>query len=316
MPLNLGEELDHYRVDNVVRSGNTATVYRGTDLRTQQAVAIKVPHPEMESDPTFLDRFHREQEIGKTLHHGGVLRVLPDEGRTRNYTVTEWFDGKSLREILNEQKRLPPERAIRITLNLCEVLEYIHSHGIVHRNLKPENILVGTDDRIKLINFDVALKTGAERLTFTNIAQIVGASPYISPEELKGNRGDARSDIYALGVILYEMLAGAMPFPGAEPFERLRQNIVPPREINPAVTPSLQEVVYRALEREHKDRYASAHEFALDLSHLDRVGVTDRPEMRNWKAPKSGNRTKIFLYIVIALLPLALFGLLIYWARR
>lgn len=316
MPLNLGEELDHYRIENVVRSGSTATVYRGTDLRTHQPVAIKVPHPEMESDPTSLDRFQREQEIGRTLHHAGVLRVLPDEGRTRNYTVTEWFDGKSLREILDEQKKLPAERAVRIALNLCDVLQYIHSHGIVHRNLKPENILVGADDRIKLINFDVALKTGAERLTFTNIAQIVGASPYISPEELKGNRGDARSDIYALGVILYEMLTGVTPYSGAEPFERLRHYIVPPREIDPAITPQLQEVIYRSMEREHKDRYASAHEFALDLSHLDRVGVTERPELRNWKARKTGNRTKIFLYIVIALLPLALFGLLVYWARH
>ena len=120
---------------------------------------------------------------------------------------------KSLRQLLTENKKLSPNRAVRIALAVCEALAYIHNHGVVHRDLRPENILVDAHDHIKLTDFRVAAKEGAPRLTFTNLSQIIGASPYISPEELKGNRGDARSDIYALGVILYECSPERSRFP-------------------------------------------------------------------------------------------------------
>ena len=174
-----------------------------------------------------------------------------------------------------------------------------------------------TQDHIKLKDFHVAAKEGAPRLTFTNLAQMIGASPYISPEELKGSRGDARSDIYALGVILYEMLTGSVPFPGSDPFERLTSHPIPPREIEPAISPQLQEVIYRALEREHKNRYASAHEFAIDLAHLDRVGIAERPELRNWKKARGQAQSKkAFVYAAIALIPILVFGLLLYFSHH
>lgn len=271
----------------------------------------------MESDPGFADRFHREEEIGRTLSHPGLLEVLADQHHSQPYLVTEWFEGKSLRQILVEEKKLPPARATQIVLKICDVLAYIHNHGVVHRNLRPENILVGTGGEIKLTDFGVAAKEGAPRLTFTSIAQIVGSSPYISPEELKGQRGDARSDIYSLGVILYELLTGKTPFPGADPFERLAQHPVPPREIDPSISPQLQEVVYRVLEREHRNRYANAHELAQDLQRLDQVGVVaERPELRDWKKASTARSRKILLYAAMALIPIALFGLLLYFARH
>lgn len=279
-------------------------------------MAIKVPHPELEGDQAFFDRFHREEEIGTSVKHPGVIKVIPDDGHSRLYIVTEWFEGRSLREILAEQKKLPTERAVRITLQICDALGYIHNHGIVHRNLKPENILVDAQDHIKLINFDVALKEGASRITFTNLSQIVGASPYISPEELAGKRGDARSDIYSVGVILYEMLTGSIPFPGSDPFDRLKQHPVPPREIDPAISLQLQEVIYRALEREHKNRYASAHDFARDLEHLDQVGVADRPELKDWERRRTTGMRKVVLYAAMMLVPVLIFVLLLYFAHR
>lgn len=315
IPLNPGDQLDHYRIDGVVVRTGTTTTFRGTDLRTSKPVAIKLPHPGMENDPTFFDRFHREEEIGKSLSHPGLLKFVADDQRSQSYLVTEWFEGQPLRHILTSPRRLSPERAVRIALAVCDALGYIHGHGIVHRNLRPEKILVGPEDQIKLTGFDVAAKEGAPRITFTSLAQIVGASPYVSPEELKGKRGDARSDIYSLGAILYEALTGKAPFHAADPFERLMTHPVPPREIDPSVSPQLQEVIYRAIEREHKNRYASAHDFAWDLEHLDQVGVAERPELRDWRKRRTAPR-RALLYAAMVLIPLVIFGLLLYIARH
>ena len=132
--LQPGDQLDHYRIEGVAARSGMASIFRGTDLRSGRAVAIKVPHPEMEGDPLFFDRFKREEEIGKKLDHPGVVKVLNDEERSRRYMVLEWVDGRLLRQILNEEKKLSQERAIHITLGLCNALNYIHSQGVVNRD--------------------------------------------------------------------------------------------------------------------------------------------------------------------------------------
>jgi serine/threonine protein kinase len=318
--LHPGDQLDHYRIEGVAARSGMASIFRATDLRTGRAVAIKIPHPEMEGDPIFFDRFQREEEIGKKLDHPGVVKVVTDDDRSRRYMVFEWVDGRLLRQVLNEQKKLPPERAIRITLSLCTALDYIHSHGVVHRDLKPENIMIDADDRIKLIDFGVAANAGSRRLTFAKLTQAMGTPDYISPEQVKGKRGDARSDIYALGVMFYEMLTGKVPFTGPNPFvimnERLLNNPIPPREVNPEISPELQEIIYRALERDPKKRYATAREFAVDLEHPERVGAADRPELRDWKRRRSPLARRILFYIMLALIPVVIFTLLLYVARQ
>jgi eukaryotic-like serine/threonine-protein kinase len=313
--INPGEKLDHYQIDGVIARSATATIFRAIDLRTDQQVAIKIPHPELKADPTFSDRFRREQEIDEQLNHPGLLKAVPDQDRSRPYIVMEWFAGRPLSQVMAEEK-ISSERAVRIVIAICRALEYIHNHGIVHRDLRPANILVGPEDHIKLIDFGAAGQAAGRRITFTNISQFTGGSEYVSPEELKGRRGDARSDIYAVGLILYEMLTGRKAFPDSDPSDRARNHPVPPREINAAITPQLQEVVYRAFEREPRNRYGNAHDFARDLEHLDQVGVVDRAELRDWKKGRSLQPKKLVLYVSMALIPIAIFALLFYFANR
>src|SRR5271157_5783503 len=319
-PLHPADQLAHYRIDCLAARSGMASIFRGTDERTGRPVAIKVPHPEMESDPVFFDRFHREQEIGQKLDHPGVMKVLADGDRSQVYMVMEWAEGQLLREILNQQGKLPADRAVRLTLRILDALEYIHSHGVVHRDLKPENIMVDPEDHIKLIDFGIAASAGARRLTFAKFSQTMGTPDYISPEQVRGKRGDARSDIYALGVMLYEMLTGKVPFTGPNAFiimnDRLLNNPIPPREIDPTLSPQLQEIIYRALERDPKNRYATAREFAWDLEHQDQVGVADRPELRDWKRRRSPWPRRILFYVMLALIPVIIFGLLLYVARH
>jgi serine/threonine-protein kinase len=320
MSFQPGDRLDQYELQNVVATSGMATVFRALDMRTGEQVAIKVPHPEVESDPTLFDRFKREEEIGTRIDHPGVMKVLPNPDRTQVYMVMEWLDGRLLRHIINEEKQLPVERAARLTVAILRALEVIHAEGVVHRDLKPENIMVGPDDQVHLIDFGIAASAGSRRLTFAHFSQSMGTPDYISPEQVRGKRGDARSDIYSVGVMLYEMVTGTVPFTGANPFavmnDRLLNQPVPPRKLNPEITPQLQEIIYRALEREPKNRYASAREMAHDLEHQDEVGVAERPEAADWEKRQSPERRRWLMYAGLVMIPVVIFVVMYLVAKR
>ena len=316
-----GDTLDHYRIEAAIARSGMSTLYKATDLNSGRQVAIKIPLPEMEADPVLLDRFKREEEIGHLLDHAGVVKTLNGEDRSRLYMVFEWVDGRLLRSILNEEKKLSIDRAVRLALGICDALDYMHKRGIVHRDLKPENLMVGEDGQIKLLDFGIAMKEDARRLTFVNLSSLLGTPDYISPEQVKGARGDQRSDIYAVGIMLYEMLTGRVPFVGPNPLavmnERVLNDVKPPRELNPEISPELEEILFRALEREPRHRYATASEMMWDLEHQEQVGVEPRGE----RAAGVGIRRsplsrKVFLYAAMILLPVLLFAFMLLMARR
>lgn len=307
--VEIGSQIDDYRIEASVARSGMATVFRATDLRDNRIVALKIPLPDMEADPLLFDRFEREAAIGKKLDHPKVMRVFSDPKRKRIYMVMEWCEGRLLRQILGEGK-IPQERAIRIALGVLDALDYIHANGVVHRDLKPENIMVDDQDNIKLIDFGIAGDSAAKRLTYANFTAALGTPNYISPEQVKGKRGDGRSDLYSMGAILYEMLTGKLPFAGPSPIaimnERLLNHPIPPTVADPSISPQLQEVIYRALERDPQNRYAKGSEFVHDLEHLDQVGVEDRPELRDWQKRKSQNLRKFLYYSGLALIPVVL----------
>lgn len=315
-----GDILDHYRIEVPIAQTGMSVLYRATDLTSARPVALKVPLEQTEADPVLIERFKREQEIGQALDHPGIIKTFNDEQRSRTYMVMEWAEGRLLRTILNEEKKLPVDRALSITLGICDALDYMHKRGIVHRDLKPENVMVDENDQIKLIDFGIAMKEDARRLTFVNVSSLLGTPDYISPEQVKGARGDQRSDIYAVGIMLYEMLTGRVPFVGPNPLavmnERVLNDIKPPRDLDLEISPELEEILYRALEREPRHRYATASEMMWDLEHQEQVGVEPRGERSagGKKRPAFNNRS--LLYGALLLIPVLLFVLMMLIAKH
>jgi eukaryotic-like serine/threonine-protein kinase len=312
--LKSGHQFEHFRIEAFVLRTSMTTIYRATDLRTSRLVALKIPHPELECDPVFFSRFQREMFIGKKLNHPGIVRMFDSSDMYQPCIVMEWIEDGFLRKILTEEGKLCPERATRIAMEVCDALDYIHGQGVVHRDLKPENIMVSPEDRVKLIDFGISACDGARRLTFSKFSNAMGTPDYISPEQIKRGRIDGRADVYALGVILFEMLTGHTPFNGPNPFAVMNDRLVndppPAREINPEISIQLQEILYRAMERDPKNRFASAREFAHALAHPECVQIIDRAARKETKPARLPWMKRIFSYTMFVMIPVVIFTLI------
>jgi serine/threonine-protein kinase len=271
---------DKYEIIETLGHGGMNDAYKARERSTGRIVVLKVPFSSLIGDPATYSRYERELEIGKRLHHPNIQQLL-DDGRLDDgvapFLVLEFVDGTPLREYLRQNAPLPVDEAIRIAVQLADALGYCHQHGVVHRDLKPENILMEADGTVKLVDFGIALLQGARRLTFRRLSTEVGTPDYMAPEQVEGDRGDARTDIYALGVMLYEMLTADVPYHGDNPLAVMGQRVNTDapllRRKRPDLPPALEAIIWRALRRDPAERYASMDALRNDLLHLDQVQI-------------------------------------------
>ncbi len=304
-------------LETISRSG-MATIFRATDLRTKETVAVKVPLMEFESDPGFYSRFQREEEIGNRLNHPYILKFIPveEEHRSRPYIVTEYLHGYTLSHLLNSVRPMPEKDAIKIASYVCEALAHMHENGVIHRDLKPQNIMICYDGTIRVMDFGIARAAEGRRITFAGFTPAVGTPDYMAPEQVKGKRGDARTDIYSLGAMLYEMAVGVVPFDGDNPFAVMNARVtgdpVAPRKRNPKVSPQVEEVILHAMEREPGNRYPSAAAMKADLDNPGSVQLTGRCDrLQTPAAWKRGAKKALWITLAVSV-PLVVFLLLLF----
>ena len=309
-----GTLVDHYEIIRALGHGGMNWVYLARDVINEQEVVLKFPNDELIGNIAVFERYKREAEIGNRLHHPQIQQLLnTDEKRSEDYLVVEYIKGQTLRAVLEEHapNPLPVAEAIRITLLISGALAYCHEQGIFHRDIKPENIMVQEDGNIKIIDFGIALLEGARRVTWRGLSGTMGTPDYMSPEQLKGERGAAGSDIYAVGVMLYEMLCGHTPFEGENIFAIMNQHVSqdPPSIllINPHLSPELATVVMRAIRRDPSKRYTSMNDLHHDLLHLEEV----KPVAYEPDAPglNQSGRTAIMAILIIIAICLAIIAL-------
>jgi eukaryotic-like serine/threonine-protein kinase len=280
---------DRYELADVIGRGGMAEVFEGRDLRLGRRVAVKLLRTDLARDPSFVARFGREAHSSANLNHPNIVAVY-DTGETDvsgvsvPYIVMEYVDGTTLRELVKSGHRFTPERAVEITEGTLTALDYSHRHGIIHRDIKPGNIMLSRTGQVKVMDFGIARAVADSAATMTQTSAVLGTAQYLSPEQARGEVVDARSDLYSTGCLLYELLTGRPPFVGDSPvsvaYQHVRETPSPPSTLNPDVPVAVDAVVMKSLQKRPDDRYATAAAMREDLEHA-RLGqplVGARPD--------------------------------------
>ena len=274
----------------ISRSG-MATVYQAQDvLNHHQLVAIKVPHLRYEADPNYFWRFQREEDIGRKLNHPLILKFIPVEKKSRPYLVTEYLRGCTLAHLLDAMRPLPEKDVLRIGSLICDALQHMHERGVVHRDLKPGNIMICRDRSIRIMDFGIASAAGARKITLHGLTDTMGTPEYMSPEQVKNERTDERSDVYCLGAVLYELLTGIVPFENENCWVAMNDRVAGDpaalRKLNPNVSRQAEEIVLHAMQRNPADRFQTVAEFKAELDAPGKVfvsGYCDRLQKPGWR---------------------------------
>jgi serine/threonine-protein kinase len=265
---------NRYELGETLGYGGMSEVHRGKDVRLGRDVAVKVLRADLARDPQFQERFRREAQNAAALNHPAIVAVY-DTGETRTdygplpYIVMEYVDGRTLRDIVKSEGPLPAKRAMEVMADVCAALDFSHRHGIVHRDVKPANIMITKTGAVKVMDFGIARAVHDGQAAVTQTAAVIGTAQYLSPEQARGEAVDARSDVYAAGCVLFELLTGEPPFTGDSPvavaYQHVREDPKPPSSLNPRVPPSLDAIVLKAMAKGPANRYQSSAEMRGDL---------------------------------------------------
>ncbi len=277
--LQIGDQLDNYQIQGHLAQGGMSDIYRAYDLINRRDVVLKIPEPGLIGDPAQYERFQRELEVINKLRHPAIVVGLGSGQYNRiPYLVTEYVDGISMRKLIETSAPMDPVRAVDLVKKIADGMAYCHANEVIHRDLKPENILITPDDQPVLIDFGLALTKGSHRITYANLTAAAGTPDYMAPEQIDGQRGDARTDIYALGTILFELLAGRTPFQGdtnlAVMAQHMRGKLPRLDLLQPGVPVSIAAVVARALQRDPSSRYQNMRELILALENPESVDLS------------------------------------------
>ncbi|MER7168513.1 Stk1 family PASTA domain-containing Ser/Thr kinase, partial [Micromonospora sp. NPDC000207] len=264
-----------YQVGDLLGYGGMAEVHHGRDLRLGRDVAIKMLRADLARDATFQMRFRREAQNAASLNHPAIVAVYDTgeetgpTGETLPFIVMEFVNGRTLKEVLGAEGRLQPRRALEICADMCAALEFSHRHGIIHRDIKPGNVMLTLTGQVKVMDFGIARALASGATTMTQTSAVIGTAQYLSPEQARGEAVDARSDVYAAGCVLFELVCGHPPFVGDSPvsvaYQHVREAPPTPSDINPDVTPAIDAIVLKALSKNPLNRYQSAGEMRADL---------------------------------------------------
>ena len=277
--LQIGDQFDHYQIQAYMAQGGMSDIYRAFDLVNRREVVIKIPDQSMLGDPAQFERFQRELEVMKTLDHPTILKGLGSGKYNRvPYLVTEFVNGQSLRALIETSAPFPQEQVLSLIRKIADGMAYCHKNDVIHRDLKPENILITTDGQPVIMDFGLALTKGAHRVTYSNLSATMGTPDYMAPEQIEGQRGDQRTDVYALGTIMYEMLVGKMPFTGDNNMAIMAQHLngTAPRldRVNTSISPQLAAIVATCLARNPDDRYPDMTALIEILDHSENADLT------------------------------------------
>jgi serine/threonine protein phosphatase PrpC len=320
--LQVGQVLDErFEIAEVISRSGMSSVFKAIDLRTGRPVALKVPLPNLEGDPAFFSRFEREAEIGLALDHPGIIKIIPtDFDKSRPYLVMEYLEGQTLDQLMQHVKPMPVNDALHIVSRLSDAVGYLHAHDVVHRDLKPQNIMLCLDGSLRIMDFGIAKAATSRRITFGGFSPTLGTPDYMAPEQVKGQRGDVRTDIYSLGAILYEMVTGHVPFEGENAYmvmnARLLGDPIAPRAHNTNVPPAVEEIILHAMARDPADRYPSAAAMKLEVDAPAGVEITGRAARLQAPVPWRSRWRIVRVVLLAVFVPVALFFLFLFMLKR
>jgi eukaryotic-like serine/threonine-protein kinase len=317
--VNVGDTLDQYELTELIARSGMASIFKAIDNLSGQTVAIKIPYEQFENDVIFHSRFQREEEVVRRLDHPNIIKDFTPRHKSRMYIAMEYVEGVSVRDELNNTGPFQRDRAIDFARQICSALVYMHTEHVVHRDLKPENILITAAGLVKVMDFGIALDEAARRITWPDESSTIGTPDYMAPEQVGGGHGDLRIDIYALGIILYEMLTGRLPYTGENVYSVLRaktsEDPEPPTHFQPELDKHLEEIILHAIEREPRLRYLTAAEMLHDLENAAQVALTGRAASLHPHRSRSQRIGALMVTCLLVLSAAAVFAFLIWLAN-